>query len=419
MENNIVCEIIEEKPKRQIKKCEHGRQKSYCKECGGSSICEHRRQKSTCKECCGSSICEHGRQKSYCKECGGSSICEHGRQKSYCKECGGGSICEHGKIKSSCKDCGGGSICEHGRIKSTCKECGGGSICEHGRRKSQCKDCGGGSICEHGKIKSRCKECGGGSICEHGREKTRCKECGGSSICEHGRDKRYCKPCGGGSICEHGRCKSYCKECGGGSICEHGREKRYCKPCGGSRLCKSSWCETYGNRKYNGYCLRCCINLFPETEVSRNYKTKEKDVVDRIIQWKPEYTWAQDKRIQDGCSKRRPDLLLDMGTHIIIVEIDENKHTGYSCENRRNMELSQDLQHRPIIFIRFNPDSYVTTECIKISSCWKTNNLGIFQVSKSKQKEWEHRIEILKCQIEYWTKTTIEKTIEIVELFYC
>jgi hypothetical protein len=67
--------------------------------------------------------------------------CEHGRRKSQCKECGGSSICEHGRQKSTCKECGGSSICEHGRIKSQCKECGGSSICEHGRRKSRCKEC--------------------------------------------------------------------------------------------------------------------------------------------------------------------------------------------------------------------------------------------------------------------------------------
>ena len=122
-------------------KCEHGRRKSSCKECGGVSICEHNRQKSSCKECGGSSICEHNRQKSSCKECGGYSICEHNRQKSSCKECGGSSICEHNRIKSSCKDCVGASICVHNRQKSKCKECGGASICEHNRRKSSCKEC--------------------------------------------------------------------------------------------------------------------------------------------------------------------------------------------------------------------------------------------------------------------------------------
>ncbi len=85
--------------------------------------------------------CIHGRQKSHCKECGGSGICVHQRQKSKCKECGGSSICEHQRIRATCKECSGSSICEHKRIRYQCKECGGGSICEHQRRRSTCKDC--------------------------------------------------------------------------------------------------------------------------------------------------------------------------------------------------------------------------------------------------------------------------------------
>ena len=50
-------------------------------------------------------ICEHGRQRSQCKECGGSEICEHGRRRSECKECGGSQICEHGRHRSKCKEC--------------------------------------------------------------------------------------------------------------------------------------------------------------------------------------------------------------------------------------------------------------------------------------------------------------------------
>ena len=40
----------EHKPRHFIK-CPHNRQKSKCKECGGSSICEHNRIKSSCKDC--------------------------------------------------------------------------------------------------------------------------------------------------------------------------------------------------------------------------------------------------------------------------------------------------------------------------------------------------------------------------------
>ena len=49
--------------------CEHNRQKSKCKECGGASICQHLRRRSECKECGGSSICQHQRQRHQCKEC--------------------------------------------------------------------------------------------------------------------------------------------------------------------------------------------------------------------------------------------------------------------------------------------------------------------------------------------------------------
>ena len=85
--------------------------------------------------------------------------CEHGRQKSKCKDCGGSSICSHGREKSKCKDCGGASVCSHERIRSMCKDCGGSQICIHERQKSKCKDCGGSSICSHGREKSTCKEC--------------------------------------------------------------------------------------------------------------------------------------------------------------------------------------------------------------------------------------------------------------------
>ena len=88
--------------------------------------------------------CEHGvKYRSWCKVCG---ACPHGRQRSKCKECGGSEICEHGRVRSKCKECGGSGICEHGRHRQYCKECGGGSFCEHGRQRRKCKECGGSQI---------------------------------------------------------------------------------------------------------------------------------------------------------------------------------------------------------------------------------------------------------------------------------
>jgi hypothetical protein len=161
--------------------------------------------------------------------------------------------------------------------------------------------------------------------------------------------------------------------------------------------------------------------LFPDKPVSRNYKTKEYSVVEFIKNKFPDFSWTADKKISDGCSRRRPDLLLDLGYQVIIVEIDENQHIDYdcSCENKRLMELSQDLDHRPIVFIRFNPDDY-KKDGLNITSCWGYNKKGITVIKKSKKDEWTNRLNALEQQIDYWINPLhkIDKTIEIIQLFY-
>ena len=187
------------------------------------------------------------------------------------------------------------------------------------------------------------------------------------------------------------------------------------------KICKTHLCYTQVKDKYDGYCLYCYINIFPDKPLSRNYKTKEYSVVDFVKNKYPNLNWISDKKISNGFSKRRPDLLLDLIYQIIIIEIDENQHIDYdcSCENKRIMELSQDVGHRPIIFIRFNPDDY-TNNNVNITSCWSQNNKGICVVKKSKEKEWNERLKSLENQINYWINpdNKTNKTIETIQLFY-
>ncbi len=367
--------------------------------------------------------CEHNKYKFQCIECGGSQICIHNKVKSICKECKGSSICIHNRIKQNCKECKGSSLCQHNKRRSRCVECKGGSICQHNKLKSRCNLCGGNGLCEHNKRKEYCIICGGSQMCEHNIRKDRCITCGGSQACEHNTDKNNCVKCQGKNICEHDKIRYKCVLCEGGRICEHKKRKSHCKKCGGSALCKSEWCETTGNTRYDGYCLHCFIHLFPDKPNVKNYKTKEKAVIDYVFEQFPleKYSWISDKRIQDGCSRKRPDLFLDLGYQIIIVEVDENQHELYdcSCENKRLMELSQDVNHRPIIFIRFNPDEYTDNDK-KVTSCWGINKLGVCAVKKTKLKEWELRLNALKNQIEYWCNidNTTNKTLEVIQLYY-
>lgn len=53
------------------------------------------------------------------------------------------------------------------------------------------------------------------------------------------------------------------------------------------------------------------------------------------------------------------DIVYDCGTHFLVVEIDEHRHSSYnkSCEITRMKEICQAIG-MPTIFIRYNPDSY-------------------------------------------------------------
>ena len=82
------------------------------------------------------------------------------------------------------------------------------------------------------------------------------------------------------------------------------------------------------------------------------------------------------------------------------------------------MEISQDIGHRPIIFIRFNPDDYTDQSGTKVKSCFAADKSGIYKVAKSKVGDWNMRTNAILQQIAYWSETPTTKTVEVVQLFY-
>ena len=101
----------------------------------------------------------------------------------------------------------------------------------------------------------------------------------------------------------------------------------------------------------------------------------------------PHVDWDADKAAKEGRPRKRLDLSLELGCQVLIVEVDEDQRSGYSCENKRIMELSQDSQHRSIVFIRFNLDEYTNQDSICVKSCWKLNELGVMRITETNQKE--------------------------------
>ena len=129
-------------------------------------------------------------------------------------------------------------------------------------------------------------------------------------------------------------------------------------------------------------------------------------------------TIVLDRMIRGGCSKRRPDGLLDCGTHSVVVEIDEDQHSSYdaTCENRRSMEIFQDLQSRPLVLVRLNPDSYVSDGGRRIP--------GAFTVTKASKElrkneaEFARRLERLLCEIRVASEAVPSRDVAIISLFF-
>ena len=182
---------------------------------------------------------------------------------------------------------------------------------------------------------------------------------------------------------------------------------------------KSNFCYIMiNNKKYNVYCIHCYVHLFPENQISTNYKTKENEVKKFILDNYQDKKWICDKIIENGLSKRRPDFLLELQDQFIIIEVDENQHIKYdcTCENKRLMEISKDLNYKNIVFIRFNPDNYINNNNQNIDSCWKINTNGTLSITNINL--WNERLKCLSEQINYWCNNKTNKTIEIIQLYY-
>jgi hypothetical protein len=173
--------------------------------------------------------------------------------------------------------------------------------------------------------------------------------------------------------------------------------------------------------RYKGYCLRCFVYLFPDRKVSRNYKVKEKHFVDHIkaAGVLPETAIITfDKRLQGGCSARRPDIFVDVYTHSVLSECDEDQHSanGYSCDNKRLMELFQDAGNRPLVQLRFNPDGFTSEDGTKHSSCFKYNQLGLPVIRD--QAIWEARMDVYVERLKYHFTHVPLPEVTVEHLFY-
>ena len=184
--------------------------------------------------------------------------------------------------------------------------------------------------------------------------------------------------------------------------------------------CITNLCERFSQK--NNYCMRCYYFHNPDKKPSR-LKVKEEEVVNYLKQELNDIQMITDKQlIGDGiCLKNRPDVLIHLNKHSIIIEIDEDQHknSNYNpiCDEARINNIQEAL-NRPIIIIRFNPDDY-TENGRKIKSCFKNDEKTGFKViPKNQQQNWDNRLAKLKQTIINEISNYTDEPVKIIKLFY-
>ncbi len=160
-----------------------------------------------------------------------------------------------------------------------------------------------------------------------------------------------------------------------------------------------------------GLCGMCCVIPFYE-ESKRLNKMKETIMVRYLREnIKENKEILADRIIDSTCNLYRPDILYDCGTHIVVVECDENQHKNYpweSCASNRSLEHAEEKRMYeimvayglPAIFLRWNPDNFNVDGTINK----KYNN--------------SKRLEILVKWIKYFMKMEVEPGVIYKKLFY-
>ena len=319
-----------------------------------------------------------------------------------CKQCRKNERkCEHDKSKDNCIDCSPHRFCKHKQQKANCIECNSKLLCEHDTRKYDCLECNSKLLCKHNIRKQNCPECNSKLLCKHNIRKQNCSLCNPRRFCKHKQQKTNCPECNPKLLCKHDIRKQNCPKCYLKISCIH------CKMIRG----KSRYVESLDKK------VRCCAGCFyhfyPNDKIPRRYKMKQYYFNEKLIEEFGD-TFEYDKQIKCGCSKRRPDWFIDCYKYSIIIELDEDQHKYTSCDEKRMMELFQDLGNRQLVLIRINPDKYNKKGKMK-EGCFEFDEKNTI---KCLTKEFDRRFNKLINFIDYYLDNEPEKEITVRKLFF-
>ncbi len=345
-------------------------------------ICQHSNRKSKCKLCrksleCNDSLCHYkaryGLKSSKPIKCD-----KHKDENMVLKPM---SYCSHGKAHSRCDYC-------HNKNSKKCdvKDCS--KLARFGIKQLseiRCKDHKDENMvtasfryCTHDLYIERCFICCSNKItlCDveecilisvYGFRRLKANRCLSHKEIDMVKSSLY--------YCSHMISKHFCKICNGQGLCSHKLIRRQCFICypTSSHFCRRTYgseesrCPTASNRKYDDYCVRCFVELFPNDPRTKTAHLATKEYIVRsYLNEEFSNVFIHNKRLilsdkDKLCTShdRRIDFQTEVKDYIVAVEVDENQHKGYNLidEEIRIMQIYEDADKK-LVFIRFNPDNY-------------------------------------------------------------
>jgi len=399
-----------------------GQEAKYCKGCAEPGMVDVKNPK--CQKCKKTrpNFNYEGQEAKYCKGCAEPGMVDVTHPK--CQKCKKTqpTFNYEGQEAKYCKDCA-----EHGMVDvkhQKCQKCKKTrpSFNYEGQEAKYCKDCAEPEMVDVVNVK--CQKC----------NKTR------PNFNYEGQEAKYCKGCAEPGMVDVNRPK--CQESGCNSRANYGKlfgPKEHClihrlpnEYSSNHPKCCTMNCKELPVYTNNGdnYHLRCETHKLPndknvvehqckncglrfiinEETLLCNYcsdfilkkrgKIKENRVI-TLVQSNGFQFESVDKIIPNGCTKYRPDGLIDYVLFEVDLEVDEDQHSSYphECEIIRMIMIHQDYGGKPVIFIRFNPDSYETDESPCIS--YKDREKTLINLLKSLRNIKEIKYPLLVCYLYY------------------
>lgn len=183
-------------------------------------------------------------------------------------------------------------------------------------------------------------------------------------------------------------------------------------------------CPAVNTTRFQDLCAICYAIKSPMVKLSRKYNLKENRVLNVINAGLPllmpgvDFSGATfDKTVNGGRDKPRPDFYLRCGGHNMVVEVDEDQHTGYRDEEERINTIVAEGGRKPTWVIRINPDSFKKGR-VPVKSCFEGYKDENGQLVIRDMNEWIRRMYVLLQVMKKAVLCAPDQPVKEVKLYY-